>query len=88
MTKPKHDWEIEDWTIIKYMVVYTWGVHVNSSYPDPVLEEGYFESFREMEDFVGEYTLANPEGKIIRIMEISRFLKVEVYEVATKVRVI
>lgn len=88
--KGKYDFDIEDWSKIKYMVKCHHGVRVDKSYPDPVIAEWWFETFQDMEDFVSDYIINNGSisKKIIMIAETPRFFNVETYEVATKVRVI
>lgn len=90
MNRGKREYEIEDWSKIKYMVRYEWGVKVNCEYPNPNIEEGYFEDFQTLEEFVSEYTTGSTgiNNKILLIIEISRFIKIETYEVATKVRLV
>lgn len=82
----KHDFEVKDWTKIKYEVRCHWGIHVDNRYPDPVIHDYYFESFKETEDFVSDYITNYQEGKIIWVRETGKFLQIETYEVATKVR--
>lgn len=86
--KGKLDYEIKDWSKIKYMVRYHCGVHVDNRYPNPVVQDCYFEEFSEMEKFVSWYEVVNQSvnKKIIFIMETGRFFNIERYEVATKVR--
>lgn len=84
----KHDWQIDDWRKIRYVVKCHWGVKVDSSYPDPVIEEFFFEEYSDMEQFVQDYEINNQSAnkKIIFIAQIGRFFEVETYQVATKVR--
>ncbi len=90
MNKGKHDFEITDWSKVKYMVRCHWGFHVDKRYPDPVINEYYYETFQDMEEFVSWYTIEHTgdNKKILMIMELGRMFNVETYEVATKVRVV
>lgn len=88
--KGELDFEVKDWSKIRYMVKCHWGVEVGSKYPDPVIHEYYYENFEDMEQFVQWYTLENGSisKKILMITEVARMFNVETYEVATKVRVV
>lgn len=88
--KGKLDFEIEHWSKVKYLVVCTWGIHVDERYPNPVISQYYFENWEAMNDFVTDYMTNNwtDTKQIIRILEIAGMLDVETYEVATKVRVV
>lgn len=86
----KHDWQVSDWTKIKYMVRCHWGVEVGNKYPDPVIYDLYYEDFSEVQKFVEWYEVINQSisKKIIFVMETGRFFNIERYEVATKVRLV
>lgn len=86
----KHDWEVNDWSKIKYMVRCHWGVHVDKRYPDPVIYDLYYEDFFEVQKFVEWYEVVNQSlnKQIIFVMETGRFFNIERYEVTTKVRLV
>lgn len=88
--KGKQDWEVEDWSKIKYTVRCHWGVKVDKSYPDPVIHDYYYENLSDVEDFVQWYEVENQSinKQIIWIMEVGRRFNVEVYEVAKKIRLV
>lgn len=85
-----HQCDVLDWSQIKYMVRCHWGVKVTSEYPNPVIEEFYFENFSDMENFVQWYETENGSinKKILLIQEIAKTFRIETYQVATKVRVV
>lgn len=82
--------DIDDWSKIKYFVKCHWGIHVNKNYPDPVIQEFYFEDFKSLEEFVSWYELENSSinKQILLIQEVAKTFRVERYEVTTKVRVV
>lgn len=85
----KYDFQVEDWSKIKYLVICNWGVEVGSKYPDPIIAYFYFEKMEDVQDFVSEYYQGeSPTRKIRHIFEIRNNLKVEEYEKVTKVRVV
>lgn len=90
VSRGKHEYQVEDWSKIKYLVRYHWGFDVRVGATGPNIEETYFETFKEMQDFVQWYEVENTGviKKIIRIQEIAKTFRVETYEVATKVRVV
>jgi hypothetical protein len=82
------DFEVKDWSKMKYVVKCNWGVKVNHEYPAPEIHEYFFESFADVERFVEWYMTENSSlnKKIYHVMELGRRFNIETYEVATKVR--
>lgn len=81
--KGKLDFEVKDWSKIKYMVKCHWGVKVTSEYPAPVIHEYYFEHFHDVQEFVNWYETENSSinKKIIRVQEVGKIFNVETFQV-------
>jgi hypothetical protein len=61
----KHNFQVEDWSKIRYMVKCNWGVLVNHEYPKPQIVTKYFETLQGITEFIEDYKASGSISKDI-----------------------